>query len=116
MTPPAKSIMWPFPRPPGARELLEQILAQLKTMEAKMSDLSDAIDKLTADDTALEAEVEALIAVIQGIPAVVAKAVSDALAAAGTDTTAATSALKAVDDAVTAETAKAVAALAPPTA
>ena len=95
------------------RQLLLVILENQRTLEKKMSQLSDAVDKLVTDDTALESEVDALIAVINGIPAVTATAVQTALTNAGVDDAAATTALAAVDAAVTAETQKAVAALQP---
>lgn len=79
-----------------------------------MSALSDAVATLTADDAALSAEVDTLITTIQGIPATVAKAVQDALTAAGVDDAAAVTALAAVDTAVKASTQKAIDALTPP--
>ena len=93
---------------------LSDLSEQLREMEHRiMSKLSDAVAQLTADDTALEGEVDQLIATVQGIPAVVQAAVTKALSDAGVDDDAATAALATVDTVVQAETAKALAALQP---
>lgn len=99
-------------RPPTRREI-ETLLA---AMELRiMSGLSDGIAQLKADDEELEADVEELIGVVDGIPSVVASAVQNALTAAGVDSAAAATALAEIDAAVKAETAKVKAHLPPPT-
>lgn len=104
----------PDPPPPaggiGIAELRQALREEI--MEALVP-LQDEIAALTADDEALEAEVEAAIGVLNGIPGVVAAAVASALANAGVDTAAQEQALAAVDAAVKAETAKLSAVLNP---
>ena len=76
-----------------------------------MGQLIDAITALTEAVQAETTQVESAIAYINGVPALVAKAVEDALATAGTD---ATEALKIVADtkaSVEAETTSVIAAL-----
>lgn len=86
------------------------ILAALENM---MSKLQDSIAQLVADDTALKAEVETLLAKIADIPNVTAAAVKDALSGAGVADDAAAAAVEAADTAVKGITDEITASLAP---
>lgn len=72
----------------GISRQLERVLSHQHTQEESMATLQEAIDRLAQDFTAHKAEtaqlltgVQSAVAFIQGVPAMVRKAVDDALAA-----------------------------------
>jgi hypothetical protein len=100
-----------FPPDPRQEEILKAI-GDLK--DAVMTQLQDTIATLSADDTALAADVDALVKIIQTIPAQVQAAVATALSQANVDTATTTAALSAIDTVVKGSIAEAVAALPAP--
>lgn len=89
------------------------IFHELQKVNHKMTQLSDALAKLTADDALLASEVDAVVSALGNVSATVQAAVAKALADAGVDDTASAAAVAAVDASIKAETDKLTAALAP---
>lgn len=69
---------------PKVLKMLKQILETVARIEVKMAALDDALTALTAKVTAEDTEIDSAIVLINGIPKLIADAVSAALAQGAT--------------------------------
>lgn len=98
------------PSQPGAADIINLIR---DSKEAIMTQLSDAIATLTADDAQLESEINEVLTKLAQVPGEIAAAVQKALDDAGVDAATARDAVIAIDTGVKEAIAKVTAALAP---